>query len=84
MNRAKMAVDKMHQKGELEDFIQKHDDFKIYGCGTIIAAVKTKAHDNTNGLSNGKSNGQLNGQSNGQLNGQANGLKNGHANAHAN
>jgi hypothetical protein len=31
---------------KLEDFMKENDQFKTFGCGTIIAAVKNAPHTN--------------------------------------
>jgi len=38
---AKAKVNQLAEKNELKKFLEEHDDFKNFGCGTIIAGVKT-------------------------------------------
>lgn len=75
MDAAKETVRKLHANDTLKDFIHKHDDFKTYGCGTIVAAVKKNAASES--LSENKLNGHAqvgNGHTHGHLNGHSNGL----------
>lgn len=37
---AKAKVNELAEKNELKKFLEDHDDFKNFGCGTIIAGVK--------------------------------------------
>ena len=41
MDQAKEMLNQMNKtEGAVKQFLNDHDDFKYYGCGTIITAVK--------------------------------------------